>query len=398
MENYFELFPQPLQVSDDGQRRSCLIKETTVSGESTEKELWFTYPAGLPMPEDDDCDSYLLAVLLAAMKSKADITIHGSVSRELLANLTELQYVWNKWLPKVCFLVDMKVEHIRENETRVSGAIVAFSGGVDAQFSAYRHATGKAGYGNQALRAGVLVHGFDIPLADTEGFSGAAQKASEALNDLGLRLFTVRTNQRELWNINWEHYCGSALASVLCGLKKCAGTGLIGSSEPYDALLMPWGSHPMTDPLRSSGSFKIIHDGAGFSRLEKMKVISEWQVGMQNLRVCWVGDKRDRNCGHCEKCVRVHLNFILAGMPNPACFDGPLEASNFKSVALGSEFARVVWRQIRSEIIDTGQGLEWLPQVEQVLKRKAGPSFSFLLPSGSRRRTWVKTSFKRYRK
>ncbi|WP_201529341.1 hypothetical protein [Psychrobacter frigidicola] len=398
MKDSFELFPQLLKAESEGQRRTCLIKETTVSGESTEKELWFTYPAGLPMPEDDDCDSYLLAVLLAAMKSKADITIHGSVSRELLANLTELQYVWNKWLPKVYFLVDMKVEHIRENDTRVTGAVSAFSGGADAEFTAYRHATGKAGYGTQALCAGVFVHGFDIPLADTEGFSGAAQKASESLNDLGLSLFIVRTNQRELWSVNWEHYCGMAIASVLCGLSKYAGSGLIGSSETYDALFTPWGTHPMTDPLLSTGALKIIHDGAGFSRSEKIKTLSEWQVGIKNLRVCWVSDKHDRNCGICEKCVRNRLVFLLAGVSNPACFNAPLEVSVFKSISLRHEAVRMEWELIRSEMINTGKGVEWLPQVEQVLKRKAGPSLSFLFPPGSQRRKWVKTSLKRYRK
>lgn len=385
-----ELLPLPLESHAGEQRRSCLIKEITASGEANTKELWFTYPTDLPMPVDEDCDSYLLATLLPAMQMKADIIVHGNVSRELLANLTELQHIWHKWLPEEFFLVDIKVDSIRENETRSEGAITAFSGGADAQFTAYRHAKGIAGYSTQDIKAGVFVHGFDIPLADIKGFSGAAQLASKVLNDLDVRLLIVKTNIRELWNINWEYYFAAALASVLSGFSRYAGNVLIGSSEPYDSLLAPWGSHPMTDPLLSSGTFKIIHDGAGFSRSEKIKTISEWPLGIENLRVCWAGGEHDRNCGHCEKCVRTRLNFIISGLTNPHCFNSPLESSSFKSIVLGSEGARSEWKLIHKQVIETRRGLEWLTQVEQVLKRKSSPRFERLLPPSSKRRELVK--------
>ncbi|WP_169393139.1 MULTISPECIES: hypothetical protein [Psychrobacter] len=384
-----ELFPLSLENKADGQHRSCLIKETAINAEIKEKKLWFIYPTNLPMPEDNDCDSYLLAALLPAMKMKADIIVYGSVSKELLSNLTELQYVWHKWLPEEFFLIDIKVDSIRDNETRAEGAVAAFSGGADAQFTAYRHATGKAGYGNQLLLAGVLVHGFDIPLADTKGFLGATKMASEVLENLNINLLTVSTNIRELWEINWEYYFAAGVASVLSGFKKYAGIGLVGSSEPYDALLTPWGSHPITDPLLSTGSFMIIHDGAGFSRSEKIEILSDWDLGVKKLRVCWAGGNHDSNCGKCEKCVRTRLNFLLADVVNPACFNDSLKASNFKSIILNSEGAYAEWGQIRDDIKRTGKGSKWLPHVNKVLKRKPS-KFQRLLPVGSKRRTLVK--------
>ena len=390
MKNKLEIFPQLTQTSDEGQRRCCLIKEVSSDGDSAQKELWFVYPARLSMPKDNNCNSYLLAALLPAMKLKADIIVHGSISQELLANLNELQYVWHKWCPETYFLVDIAVGHIVKNELRVDGAVVAFSGGADAQFTAYRHATGKAGYSTQSLLAGVLVHGFDIPLSDTKGFLGAAKMASEVLEDLNVNLLTVKTNIRELWEINWEYYFAAAVASVLSGFEKYAGIGLVGSSEPYDALLTPWGSHPITDPLLSTGSFKIIHDGAGFSRSEKIEILSDWDLGVKKLRVCWAGGNHDSNCGKCEKCIRTRLNFLLADVANPACFNDPLKASRFKSIILSSEGARAEWRQIRDDIKSTGKGSKWLPQVEQVLRRKSSPRFGRLLPPSSKRRDLVK--------
>lgn len=390
MSKLIELVPQPIRCTSEGQLRSCRIRSSDADGSSGNKELWFLYPTGMPMPDDDDADAYLLAALLPAMKARANIRIHGSVSRDLLANLTELQLVWRKWCPAIYHAVVIQVKHVRDVEAQLPGAVVAFSGGADAQFTTYRHARSLAGYATKDLRAGVFVHGFDIPLADELGFSGAARMAECVLNDLGLRLFQVKTNIRELWELNWEHYCGTALAAVFYGFKRYAGIGLIGAGEPYDALVYPWGSHPITDPLLGSDAFQVIHDGAGFCRSEKIKILSSWSIGVRHLRVCWAGGTHDRNCGRCEKCVRTQLNFLLAGIPRPECFATPLGSDSFAPIVLRSDAARVEWKLIRAEILRTGIGKEWLHQVEKVLRRKATARFGHLLPPGSRRRAWVK--------
>ena len=390
MTNSFEIIPQPLNSNNNGQQRCCLIKQITASGESIEKQLWFLYPAEVPMPEDDNCDAYLLAALLPAMQVKADISVRGTVSSELLANLNELQYVWKRWCPEQYALIDIKVEQVRDNEIRADGAVAAFSGGADAQFTTYRHAMKQAGYSTQTIRAGVLVHGFDIPLSDLEGFAGAESLAAKALADLGLDLFSVTSNVRELWDINWEHHCGTALAAVLSGLSSYAGAGLIGSSDPYGELYEPWGSHPITDPLMSSGVFKIIHDGAGFGRAEKVEVIAKWPKGMQNLRVCWQGSERDRNCGVCEKCVRTRLNFLVAGSTNPECFSTPLTAKHIKNIKLSNESIAKEWQGLLDEMVAREVDSKWIRQVKKVLKRKPGPAFASLFPAESRRRLLIK--------
>lgn len=393
LKRLIDLFPQPLDMNEEGQRRSCRVRETSANGDIIETELWIVYPSSLPMLEDDNCDSYLLGILLLAMQQSADIKVHGSVSKKLLANLTELQYIWNRWCPETYSLVEINVDHIRENDIKVDGAIFAFSGGVDAQFTAYRHAKGSAGYCTQQNKAAVLVHGFDIPLTDTEGLSGAATKAVETLDSIGVDLLVVKTNLKDFRGMNWGYSHGFAIASVLSGLSMYAGTGMIGSGEPYEALETPWGSHPMTDPLLSSGSFRIIHDGAGFSRSEKVKFLSDWEIGMKNLRVCWEGELKGSNCGKCEKCIRTRLNFLLAGIPNPKCFDTPLTKESFKRIILHSGPAKTEWSLILSEMKSTREGIEWLPQIEKTTKRK--PKAELLLPQGSKRRIFAKKLLKK---
>ena len=59
-------------------------------------------------------------------------------------------------------------------------------------------------------------------------------------------------------------------------------------------------------------------------------------------------------------------------------------------MVLKSDAVRIDWSLIRQEMIETGRGLEWLPYIEKVLKRKSSPKLSRLFPFGSKRRMWVK--------
>ena len=398
MKNKIELNPQSNQIMGDCQIRSC-IATINNNGINSEKRMWFSYPLDVQMPEDSNCESYLLASLLPAMQLNADINVKGKVSKQLLANLTELQYIWHKWCPNDFHLIHITADEVTNIDvSQNDDAVVAFSGGVDAQFSTYRHATKQAGYATKNLKAGVLIHGFDIALGDEKSFAVAKHKAKLAVDNLQVKLFTVSTNIRELWNLNWEMYCGTAVASVLNNFQQYAQFGLIGGGEAYDALVSPWGSHPLTDPLASSKTFQIIHDSAGFNRTEKIQLLSAWQTGIKNLRVCWAGDDLSKNCGKCEKCVRTRLNFVASGLPNPECFDTPLTKSLLKPIILRSDASKAEWHSIYQDIVKSNHGKEWLPEIQAVINRKPRPSLYFLFPPNSKRREWVKNTINKLKK
>jgi len=103
-------------------------------------------------------------------------------------------------------------------------------------------------------------------------------------------------------------------------LQPNARTGLIAGEFAYH-VVPRWGVHPLTDPLLSSEAFRIVHDGAAFTRMEKVETIADWPEALQDLRVCWAGTARDRNCGRCSKCVRTILAFRSVGLPLPPCFE-----------------------------------------------------------------------------
>lgn len=79
------------------------------------------------------------------------------------------------------------------------------------------------------------------------------------------------------------------------------------------------GSNLLTDRMLSNNAFEIIHDGTGTNRVEKVRQINRWSETRQNLRVCWEGQSKDRNCFRCQKCVANILIIRAVGQgPIPA--------------------------------------------------------------------------------
>ena len=163
--------------------------------------------------------------------------------------------------------------------------------------------------------------GSTSPWTGRHEFDGARQRALRAADALGLELRSVATNVHDLGQ-DWELMHGLALAATLQLYSPEFGVGLIGSSAPYFRIHLPWGSNPVTDPLMSSGTMRICHDGAALTRVAKARVVAREPELMGLLRVCWQGERLSRNCGRCEKCVRTYWALRIAGVRQPACFEG----------------------------------------------------------------------------
>jgi len=288
----------------------------------TQNCLWYRVQAKHKSLLTSSCDPFVVATIFMAMKQGADLVVHGEVSPSLLQNLAEFQAAWVCWRPEYYRQIEISVEVEREQTPtdRLSRAISTFSGGVDSCFTAFRHTKKLCGRVQRPLEAGLMIHGLDIPLNEQQIFDNAAKKSRATLASLELELITMATNFRE-FDQDWEDVHGVAIGSCLMLLQGGYSEGLIPSSLPYDALALPWGSNPITDPLLSSSTFPIVHDGAAFTRTEKVKQIAQWREALQNLRVCWEGTQKDKNCGHCEKCVHTILNFRAVRLGLPPCFD-----------------------------------------------------------------------------
>lgn len=386
---HIELEPLELEVGDNYYVRSCNIKRIENETLSDQKILWFKFDKSVPPPQDNDCDAYLLAIILDAMNEGRDVIVRGDVSRELLSNLVEYQAVKNKWSSEIYSLVNISVDSVRDNDIALPGAICAFSGGVDATFSVWRHSQKKLQYRSQEIKLCVMAHGLDIILTDQITFDNTFKKAKKTLRDINLNILPIQTNYRDIATAPWKHSYGCALVAALNNFKQLAGTCIIGSSETYDRPVIPSGSSPISDHLLSSGGFKVMYDGASYGRTEKVKAISMWKIAVENLHVCWEKGFEGENCGECEKCIRTKLNFLAAGLPIPRCFPNHNDADFSPSkVKRWSESANSDWKQIYEYAKKNNVKGAWLTQLHKIVWKRSIADIYF--PQDSYRRKFAK--------
>lgn len=296
--------------------------------------IWYSFPESYEDSLNPSADPFIVGSIHKLMQSGHPVHVHGAVSPSLLRNLDEYQAAWTSWMPnlkRVTIHGDQEREIIPPEPRE--DAVVAFSGGVDSCFTAFRHARSTGLQRPYRPTAGVMVHGFDIPLEETTVFASASARSKKMLSSLGLDLIPVATNYRELVS-DWSHSFGAAISSCLMLLSFRFQIGLIGQGLTYKEYhLLREGSNPLTDSMCSSNSFKIVPDGAEFDRASKIYTMKDWPEFSQHLRVCWQGPAKDQNCCMCEKCVRNILTFRALGLGLPSCF--PLDVTDKAIERLG---------------------------------------------------------------
>jgi hypothetical protein len=304
-------------VETEGQ---IMVAATMERPDGSRCDLWYRVPADLKPALTRHADPFVAGILFGVMHTGGRLLVHGDVSPSLLRNMEELQGAWVMWRPELY----RKVEIVADREceaapAETTAAVSTFSGGVDSCFTAWRHRAKLAGPQQCDLRAGLVVHGFDIPLNMQADYNTAAEQVEQMLASIDMKCIRMATNFRELRG-HWEDTHGAGLASCLMLLQQGYRQGLIASSYAYSYLVIPYGSNPMTDGMFSSDAFPVIHDGAIFARLEKTRAITQWPAVPKYLRVCWKGPQYDRNCCKCQKCVSVIFHFRLLGLSQMACF------------------------------------------------------------------------------
>jgi hypothetical protein len=299
-------------------------------------EIFHEINGPVPFPDGSPLDGQVLAVLHHAAARGKTLRVHGPLSRSMMRNLHELVLAWNCWKPQHYSRIDI-VPDLVVDARRAPGAdkaISAFSGGVDACFTAVRHTRHLPENLRFPLSDVLMVHGFDVAVENTGDFSKLADRVRPLLDEIGLALRVMRCNSKQMQPGNWSYSCGLQVAACLHMLAHEFNYGLIGSSEAYDALVIPWGSSPITDHLMSGDRMSIVHDGASFSRTSKVALLTEHPAACRAVKVCYSKRAQGGNCGDCEKCIRTRLNFLAAGVGSPGCFTRPLDLDSIRHIPL----------------------------------------------------------------
>lgn len=272
-------------------------------------------------------NSWLLCCTLAAMRyGEKRIALDKPISPEIkdgLINSMKCLIAWHGGERQVIPIeapLDTEVSFTYK-KPRAAGL---FSGGIDALAMVRdNHLNFPEGH-SRRIQDGILVYGV---LQGENDYDPSFQNVINAVNtmaeDAGLQLIQVYTNAyahfRDLdadfsfWRFE---YHGSFLAAIAHAFAPRFSVASIAST--YDLPnLEPWGSHPLLDPLYSTTDLQIRHENAALSRLEKTKLVGEWDVALKNLRVCNEKESYSQgnyNCGNCEKCVRTMTAFLALGL------------------------------------------------------------------------------------
>jgi hypothetical protein len=284
-------------------------------GTPKEEIFWFDVPVEYRGSVSGSGNPWLVCLAPLAISLGEPLKIDEPVDPLLLKNVQGLIKLWKNWYPRL-HLIRIEAPNVAPVRTAGPPRTGAFfSGGVDAFFTVLRHQEPIQSWEHIHIDDLIFVWGFDVPLDKPDAFDRTHRALQSAAKELGKNLVVVASNLKTTrlerdaeWGALWH---GSGIVSTGLALEKRYTQLVIASTYSY-VNLAPWGSHPLSDPLLSTLSTRVIHDDVSFSRAEKTEVVARSDMALRTLRVCW-NARSERNCSYCNKCFRTMATLEVLG-------------------------------------------------------------------------------------
>lgn len=289
--------------------------EASVIWEDTDKKplkLYFETDTLNEIEIVPDSNSFLLACLFPAMSlNEKRLKISGNGCPVLLENAMAACKILKMWysdsgnIPEIEFTKGFKVKKSKLNRTASF-----LSCGIDSLALLYSNKIKLPENHPLSIKYTISIHyeGND-GITEKEEKNQESNRKKAILNvcrDVNVTPIIIKTNIFKLSD-GWfftDKWHGATMCSVAYLLNRYFNRVYIASSFTVP-FLVPWGSHPLLDPYFSSAYLDVVHQGIQMTRLEKIKLVSEWPVGLQNIIVCQGQDSGENNCGTCRKCIGV---------------------------------------------------------------------------------------------
>jgi len=325
-------------------------------------------------------DAFLVGVLVPAMHfGEQRIRIEGEICPFLIEGLDAAMALLSMWSDDR--LKPVKIEAGRRNtpllKTPVDRAGQFLSGGIDSLCALKTNRDIYPDSHPGSVKDCLLVHGFDIGGVMERGakyhvFERAKAHMALVAEDAGVSLIPVYTNirhlcdQRELW---LNYFFGAVLAAVAHVFVSRINLVYVASS--YDLPnLHRCGSHPLLDPVYSSAEMRIVHKDVHLSRMEKHRIVSEWDAAFQNFRVCLANTPDRLNCGVCEKCTRTRTELLALGVldKTKAFVEDDVTAEELLKYSITIRGREVFYRDMLQPLAEMGR-IDLVKAIEAQLKK-----------------------------
>jgi hypothetical protein len=288
-----------------------------------ERELFFETTASYADDLTLDPNAFLLACILPAMANgEKRILVDGPLCPELTSNLMVATGWVRKWYgpPRQPVAIRSTSGMAFRRPARSPRAASFLSGGIDSLATLRDNRLTLPQDHPRSIKDCLVLYGFDIGCHENGQneypvFERTMENLTTVARDANVSLIPIYTNIRCLHDTNLSfnrEYHGAVLAAAGHVFSKRLTSVAISASKSFDDNI-PFGSHPLLDPYYSSTSLQVLHTGFQYSRLDKVKMVSKWPVGIAAIRVC-IRNPVDRiNCGECQKCIRTMLELYAIG-------------------------------------------------------------------------------------
>lgn len=249
--------------------------------------VWFKVCNAAAAPSGN---AALAIALVPAMRAAHSLVLADSLSPKLFAAQADIQRCFRGWDDRFN-AVRVTASLADPDRVPAGGTGLFFSSGVDSFFSLLRH--------REEITHLVFLRGFNVKekqVVDDAVLPSVRAVAAE----MNKTLVEVSTNIREFSDriVDWGlDYHGAALAAVGHVLAPTLSKIYVASTHAEKDAFR-WGSHQFLDPLYSTETLSLIHDGADATRVEKVAAIADNRLVQQTLRVC--NKAGASNCGRCE--------------------------------------------------------------------------------------------------
>lgn len=340
------------QVLDDGRHHT----RAAFSVGDSKKGAYFTTSPDVPFVTRAKGDIWLPTALIIAMARHEDLVISDPISSGRLKNLTTIQDILTEWYPtdlrrakitaevedplatdpveppKRSLRTGFRLPSVPEPEPGPAPLTVScFTGGVDSFHTLVTR--------REEIDAVIYGYGIDVPLTEVGATERVEALLDRVTTEFGVRLLTAETNIRRIMgpSVSWGFYGhGAGIVSLATIFSGISDKVMIPATHSYAAHL-PWGSHPLLDPLWSTERLEVEHVGSEAGRVQKIQLIADEKIVQDNLRVCYA-EFDDLNCGRCKKCLRTMATLAtIDRLDEFKTFAVPLDLDLFASLTLATE-------------------------------------------------------------
>jgi len=326
--------------------------------------LWYRFPIEFNYFIPDRHDALLTAMLpIALQKGGQPFVIDGTVSEQLLmSGANQFSKIWKSWFQNTAYSDNSHEFAIsgcktsRENFRGTQNALF-FTGGVDSFYSLLKNLDLEKG--ENRISYLIYVQGFE-KLNNSENLRlEVSEHLQEVAKAFGLNLILVSTNLRTISDhyVNWSYYHGAGIASVALWLSRLFRRVYFSADytyATYNNQIKVWGTHPLTVPLFSTESTQFIHDGAEYTRAQKIFWrIAQSDIALKHLRVCWKNADNRYNCCRCEKCILTMVSLhIVKVLFRCETFEKTMNYEYIRNLFVPYSFGLTIFIQDNLEFIE----------------------------------------------